>query len=62
MIELYTVKSQTGCKLVRNRVNLRQFKNQTDKCTEVRQPVLADKSYKASLIEVPIKRIIQFLE
>ena len=47
----YTVISQTGHTLVRNRVNLRQFKNQTDKHTEVRQPVLIDKFYKASFIK-----------
>ena len=52
----YTVKSQTGHKSVRNIVNLGQFKNQTDKHTEVRQPVLVDKFDKASLIDAPIKK------
>ena len=47
----YTVKSQIGHELVRNRVNLRQLKNQTDKHTDVRQLVLIDKSEKASLIK-----------
>ena len=41
---------------MRNRVNLRQLKNQTDKHPKVRQPVLIDKSDKASLIKVLIKK------
>ena len=54
----YTVKSQTGCKLVRNRVNLIQYKNQTDKhtCVEVRQPVLVTNLTRLILFKVSIRK------